>query len=424
MRKRLSCAFCLLVVSQLQAVVEVPAFTSYSSPDPNAGARRGKDGEITNWDSKTSLSWYGRIATKGDLELSLKAADEVAKQAKLQLTVSAQGKAKSSSKLTGKVEGDTISFGRVEIAEPGYYKFTLEGKGAKLPDLKTLVLDGKASGDAHFSKGERRNSASIHLGYSVPEEAKDEVEWFYLEVTPKTEPLWTYYEATGWHRGYFGMQVNSPTERRIIFSVWDSGGEAVDRGKVQDEHRVKLLGKGPGVDAGDFGNEGTGGHSHLVYPWKLGDTVHFLMRAEVEGKNTTYTGWFRDSKKKDWQLVASFRAPNDGKYLHGLYSFNENFGGQNGDERRICEFGNGWIKTKSGKWVPLNEAAFTHDGHGERERLDRSAGVDGKRFYLANGGFVEDTNKSAVTKAYDKLKVSGPEGKHPADAELENLPKP
>jgi hypothetical protein len=29
-----------------------------------------------------------------------------------------------------------------------------------------------------------------------------------------------------------------------------------------------------------------------------------------------------------------------------------------------------------------------------------------------------------VTKAYDKLKVSGPEGKHPADAELEKLPKP
>ena len=50
--------------------------------------------------------------------------------------------------------------------------------------------------------------------------------------------------------------------------------------------------------------------------------------------------------------------------------------------------------------------------------------MSGKRFYLANGGFVEDTNKGAVTMAYDKVKVSGPEGKHPADAELEKLPKP
>ena len=61
-----------------------------------------------------------------------------------------------------------------------------------------------------------------------------------------------------------------------------------------------------------------------------------------------------------------------GKFLHGLYSFNENFGGQNGDERRVCEFGNGWIRTKAGKWIDLTEAKFTHDGHGKSERLDRS----------------------------------------------------
>ena len=31
------------------------------------------------------------------------------------------------------------------------------------------------------------------------------------------------------------MQVNSTTERRIIFSVWDSGNEGVDRKKVAEE---------------------------------------------------------------------------------------------------------------------------------------------------------------------------------------------
>lgn len=424
MKKRLLCASLLLSVSPLHALVEVPAFTAYASPDPNGGASRGRDGEITNWDDKTALSWYGHIDEKGELELALRTKGEPGKQAKLHLTVHSQESGKDLAKLSGKAEGEKVSFGKARIGAPGYYKFTLEGRGAKLPDLEALLLDGDASEGAHFSKVERRNSASVHLGYPVPDEAKDEVEWFYLEVTPKTEPLWSYYMATGWHRGYFGMQVNSPVERRIIFSVWDAGSEAVDRGKVGDENRVKLMGKGPGVNAGDFGNEGTGGHSHLVYPWKLGDTVHFLMRAEAEGDKTIYTGWFRDSKKKTWRLVSSFRAPKDGKYLHGLYSFNENFGGQNGDERRVCEFGNGWVRTKSGKWIPLTTASFTHDGHGKSERLDRSAGVSGKRFYLANGGFVEDTNKGAVTKAYDKVKVSGPEGKHPADAELEKLPKP
>ena len=65
--------------------------------------------------------------------------------------------------------------------------------------------------------------------------------------------------------------MNSATERRIIFSVWDSGGEAVSRSKVGDENRVTLVSKGAEVVAGDFGNEGTGGHSHLKYNWKTGE---------------------------------------------------------------------------------------------------------------------------------------------------------
>ncbi len=421
MKKPLGALLLALTVGHAFAAVEVPAFTAYSAPDPNRGANRPQDGSITNWDAKTTLSWYGRLAAKGDLDLALTTLAKT--DGKLALTIAdTQEKPVFSTKREGKAEDARVSFGKVTVPAPGYYRFTLEGSG-KLPDLKALVLDGPAAEGAHFSTVERRNSASVHLAYEVPTEAKEEVEWFYQEVTPKTDPLWSYYMATGWHRGYFGMQVNSPTERRIIFSVWDSGGEAKDRGKVGDDNRVKLLAKGPRTDAGDFGNEGTGGHSHLVYPWKLGDTVDFLMRAQVDGEATIYTGWFRDSKKKDWELVASFRAPRDGKYLHGLYSFNENFGGQNGNERRMCEFGNGWIRTKAGKWLPIEKAAFTHDGHGKDQRLDRSAGVHGKRFYLANGGFVEDSTKGAVTKAYDKIEVPGPEGKHPEDAELEKLSK-
>ena len=63
-------------------------------------------------------------------------------------------------------------------------------------------------------------------------------------MTGLEDPLWTYYMACGWHRGYFGMQVNSPTERRIIFSVWDSGNEAVDRGKVADDEPRHAGGQG------------------------------------------------------------------------------------------------------------------------------------------------------------------------------------
>ncbi len=216
--------------------------------------------------------------------------------------------------------------------EPGYQKFTLESfnaAGKSAGNLQTLMLDGPATADAHFNLKSRRNAASVHLAY--PTTGITNIDAFYCEVTATETPLWTYFEACGWHRGYFGMQVNSPTERRIIFSVWDSGNEAVSRSKVGEADRVTLIAKGDGVNAGDFGNEGTGGHSHLVYDWKTGEKQRFLVTAKIaDATHTIYSGyWFHPGQKK-WMLISSWKAPKDGQYLHGLYSFCENFGGSNG----------------------------------------------------------------------------------------------
>ena len=72
---------------------------------------------------------------------------------------------------------------------------------------------------------------------------------FYNEVTiPKgSDVLHSYYMACGFARGYFGIQVNSKTERRVIFSVWDAGNEAVDRNKVAEDNKVQLIAKGEDV---------------------------------------------------------------------------------------------------------------------------------------------------------------------------------
>jgi heme-degrading monooxygenase HmoA len=172
-------------------------------------------------------------------------------------------------------------FGSFTLSEAGYQRIALESlndAGKPIADVQTLVLSGSATDEAHFNLKERRNAASVHLMYPVPKEAN--VTAFYCEVTAAEDPTATFYMACGWHRGYFGMQVNSPTERRIIFSVWDSGNEAVDRGKVSAENRVQLVDKGEGVFSGDFGNEGTGGHSHLKYGWKTGETQKFLVTAQ------------------------------------------------------------------------------------------------------------------------------------------------
>ena len=193
----------------------------------------------------------------------------------------------------------------------------------------------------------------------MPKDTK--VAAFYCEVTALEDPIWTYYMACGWHRGYFGMQVNSPTERRIIFSVWDSGSKPQNRGKVADEDRVTLVAKGEGVDAGDFGGEGTGGHGPpLVYPWKTGEKQRFLVTAKpVDDSHTVFSGYYFHPDKQQWMLISSWKAPKEGGYLRRLYSFSENFGGANSQLRRKALYGNQWIRSSDGKWLELTTATFT-----------------------------------------------------------------
>ncbi|MBM3961034.1 MAG: DUF3472 domain-containing protein [Planctomycetes bacterium] len=273
----------------------------------------------------------------------------------------------------------------------------------------------------HANVAERRNAASIHLGYVVPQPLRADVAWFHVAVTPRTDPLWSYYMATGWHRGYFGMQVNSPTERRVIFSVWDSGDEAIDRGKVAAADRVQLVAKGDGVHAGDFGNEGTGGHSHWQHAWRLGETFRFLLHARVDGSATIYTGWFWLAETKSWRLIASFRAPKDGKLPRGLYSFSENFAGENGDVRREAEFGDVFVRAADGPWTALVEARFTHDPTGESIRRDRWGLVRGDRFVLGHGGFA--TPPAGAVRRYDeRLRAPVAAWTPPADATLPTPP--
>lgn len=80
--------------------------------------------------------------------------------------------------------------------------------------------------------------------------------------------------------GYFGMQVNSSEERRILFSVW-SPFEADDPASIPEEDRIKLLRKGVEVYPGEFGSEGSGGKSYLKQDWKAGSTYKFLLQGKT-----------------------------------------------------------------------------------------------------------------------------------------------
>lgn len=369
----------------------VPAFTGYIESGPEA--RIDRNG-VSRWTSEeTVLLWGGRLSA-GTLNIAFDAEIPAGEAGEWRLE--AAGQSRVLPYADGKVRSASLS-----IEEEGWKTIRLRGvkrSGDTFGQLKGLTLSGEAAEGAQFNLKERRNSASVHIRYTAPEEP---VEWFYNEVTATEDPIHTFYMACGFSRGYFGMQVNSPTERRIIFSVWDAGDVPDDRAKVDAENLVELVEKGPDVYASGFGNEGTGGHSHLKYMWKKGEKQRFLLRAQPEDNKTLYSAFYMAPEMTDWRLIARFRAPKDGGSIRRPHSFIENFWGTTGHLVRRAEYGPAWMRATDGKWHVSREATFTHDATGGGDRYDYDFGVSGARFWFQNGGFVGQSPKMG-----DKLTLS------------------
>lgn len=414
---RVLCVAVCLHAGLAMAEVRVPAFTAYLDPYEGGPRVSQRDG-ITGWnDPGFKVLWFGELKTTGRLDARVLLRLGEGARSRLRLTVA--GQSRDADVAGSNVEPVTAGFGAFDIASPGVQRFVLEslnGPGQPCGDLEALILTGPPLAEAHFNLKPRRNAASVHLRYLVPADAQ--VEAFTCEVTGLEDPLWTYYMACGWHRGYFGMQVNSATERRIIFSVWDSGTEAVDRSRVAEEDRVTLVAKGDGVVAGDFGNEGTGGHSHLKYAWRTGERQRFVVTARpVDATHTVFSGFYFHPDKRHWVLISSWRAPDEGGHLRGLYSFSENFSGANGHLVRKALYGNPWVRTPDGRWVELTAATFSHDPTGKADRLDRFMGLENGKFFLSHGGFIPGTTRYG--ERFDRPAL----GRPPTDILLPDIPE-
>ena len=413
-------ALCLVSLALPRGVHELPtargtepelrvtARTAYLAPDPD-GAQFRRDRDVVPFEKPgTSLLWFGEFTSTGTLSAAVELTVPRGESVPLRLTVSSEPRdgawerapAVTHDAVAVGTDGSIrVDFGAFEVETHGYMRFALSAPGRRgAPGVKVaaLLLGGAPLTAAHFNPGPRRNAASVHLRYPVDSTAV--ITGFYNEVAAVEDPVPTYYMATGFARGYFGMQVNSPTERRIIFSVWDSGegGSANDRSTVAAEDQTQLVAKGEGVVAEVFGNEGTGGHSHLVYDWKTGSRQRFYVTAVIDGTHTIYTGYWFHPERQRWQLIASFRAPKDGQGLRRLYSFSEDFGGSTGHQMRRALFGPQWIRLADGKWQELTRATFSHDATGKADRSDRFMGTEGDRFFLQHGGFVSGFTASGT----------------------------
>lgn len=285
---------------------------------------------------------------------------------------------------------------------------------------KDLKLDFVKNNDGNMFYWGRRGP-SVHLSYQVPKDVKLQFGYTELTVPEGEDPIGSYYMANGFGEGYFGMQVNSASERRILFSVWSPFN--TDNPKdIPVDQQIELLAKGPNTRVGQFGNEGSGGQSFMIYPWKAGKTYRFLTEVKpIDDNNTHYTCWFSE-KSEDWILVASFRRPKTSTHLRGFHSFLESFDPSHGYISRRCSYGNVWVADTNGKWHACDKAKFSVDPTGgSRHRLDFEGGVDGSQFFLHNCGFFSGAVKAGTMFQLPETKAG--QASVPPAIELDSLPR-
>lgn len=292
---------------------------------------------------------------------------------------------------------DNIYIGDFQVKNTGYHYVDITGVekvGSEFADVNDILL-GKVNADAiKYIKNDfywGRRGPSVHLFYDTPEGVNN-VEWFYSEllVPPNQDVIGSYFVANGFSDGYFGIQVNSSTERRILFSVW-SPYNTDNPSVVPQDYKVIVLRKGKDVITQEFGNEGTGGQSFKRFKWKSGVRYGFLVGVKPTGDGSTdYIAYFYDPDINKWNLIAQFRRPKTNTFLTGLYSFLENFKPEQGVFGRKALYGNQWVYDSNG-WHEVYKVTFSADNTARKEnRLDYSGGIENNDFYLRNCGFTND----------------------------------
>jgi hypothetical protein len=211
-----------------------------------------------------------------------------------------------------------------------------------------------------------------HLWWNL--EGQKDATCLYGEITVLATAPHIYYCGANWHPGepaggYCGIQHNSETERRTIFSIWDTS--------PQLHPRVTFA--GPRTIHNRFGGEGEGGHTHMVWPWKVGDTFQFFMRKQPAKDHATDTCYYiYDPVQKNWLHAATIRNPNGGKASvatigGGLNSFLENFAGKDRAVPKLALY-RLWLGSSvdamkcltkargDGIWGQLHDAYFLAEG--------------------------------------------------------------
>lgn len=357
---------------------------------------------IHNWSSTADVIRTYVHTGAGTLDVGLKAKSPDG-TSKIKVTVGGS---------TKEITLTTTDYGTVEIGSftvpAGYNYIEIKGiskSGNYIGDINELLLGGSAvSGGINFNPKSNqhfgRRGPSVHFNYNIP--SGKNIQYFYNEVTVPVgqDKLGSFFMVNGHAQGYFGLQVNSDSERRVLFSIW-SAFSTDDPNQIPDDYKVTSLGHGEGVTVQDFGNEGSGIQSFKNVNWKAGITYKLLLKGEpstVVSGSTDYTGYFFNPDTDEWELIASLRRPKTSTYIKRPHSFLENFNPSTGYETRQGEYGNQWMYTSDNIWSEVTSANFSVDATAAAgDRLDFSGGSNGNKFFLKNCGFFNDNVQAGTT---------------------------
>lgn len=394
----------------------VPAVGNGFRTAPDPGGRGGRGEGAISWRGEDEVySIYFRVDRPASLKLSIQG-NSPDGEAKLNARV---GTHTFPFQIDG-ADSQKVELGSVEISEIGYVQVTLQGvgkQGQTFGRIENLIIDSDTDGltvdfvrnnDGNMFYWGRRGP-SVHLTYVVPRDKDITYGYSELTVPQGQDVIGSYFMANGFAEGYFGIQANSPNERRVLFSVW-SPFQTDNPRNIPEDQRIERLASGPGVRIGEFGNEGSGGQSILVYPWKADTTYRFLTEVKPDGdSHTIYTSWFSE-KSEEWRLIASFRRPKTSTHFKRFHSFLENFNERYGHVTRGARYGNVWVCDVDGNWFECIEARLSADATARgRHRLDYNGGTEGNSFFMQNCGFFKEIG--AVGEVFRRESTAGDQPK-------------
>lgn len=283
-------------------------------------------------------------------------------------------------------------------------------------------LNWVPTSNEHFGK----RGPSVHIRPET--HPAGNLEYFYSEVYIPVgqDPVGSYFMCNGFGQGYNGIQVNSATERRILFSVWSAW--TTDKPSEMGNYRPKLVRVNnqpthrPNFTYQNFGGEGSGGQSFFKYMWEAGKTYKLLTRVrphpdqETYPYSTLYKAWFHNGEEwifiAEWRRIELYPEDNDGKesqphWYKGAHHFLENFSPGMGYIERYGTWDNQWFISNDREYHEVEKWYFTNDATASAgDRIDFGGGIrpagdpQAGAVYLRMGGYFTDNTKygSVFTK--------------------------